>query len=368
MALVLSEDETMLVDAVRGTMERNGGVGAFRALRDSGEPMRTDRALFEQLAQGGFIAPHVSEEDSGLGMGAVAAGLVMERAGHVLAAAPLLSAAMSTTLIAQAGDEAQRAEWLVRIIAGEAVIAPALDERPRHDPDTLTARATLLEDVWNVTGDKTAVIDGVGADAYLVSALDHSGTALFLIAASSTGVEVSAIDSIDSRNLARVTFSGAKGQRLPGDAALAIAAALDLGRALLAAELLGIADEAFDRTVAYLKERKQFGRFIGTFQALQHRAARIYAGLDLSRGVVLKALRAIEENDAEAGLLASLAKGTMTRLAREVLVEAVQMHGGIGVTDEFDMGLFAKRARAASDLLGDDYFHTERLARERWGL
>ena len=148
----------------------------------------------------------------------------------------------------------------------------------------------------------------------------------------------------------------------------AIAAALDLGRALLAAELLGICDEAFDRTVAYLKERRQFDRVIGSFQALQHRAARLYARLDLARGVVLAALRAIDGGDADATWLASLSKAVMTRLSRDLLVEAVQMHGGIGVTDAFDIGLFVKRGRAAGDLLGDDYFHTERLARDYWQL
>ena len=152
------------------------------------------------------------------------------------------------------------------------------------------------------------------------------------------------------------------------DAGEAIAAALDLGRALLAAELLGICDEAFDRTVAYLKERRQFDRVIGSFQALQHRAARLYARLDLARGVVLAALRAIDDNDPDATWLASLSKAVMTKLSRELLVEAVQMHGGIGVTDAFDIGLFVKRGRAAGDLLGDDYFHTERLARDYWQL
>ena len=142
----------------------------------------------------------------------------------------------------------------------------------------------------------------------------------------------------------------------------------DLGRALLAAELLGIADEAFTQTVAYLKQRVQFGKRIGSFQALQHRSARLYARLDIARGVVLKALRAIDDDSAEASQYASLAKAYLTRLARDVLVEAVQLHGGIGVTDDIDIGLFFKRARAAGDLLGDDHFHTERLAADRFAL
>jgi alkylation response protein AidB-like acyl-CoA dehydrogenase len=174
---------------------------------------------------------------------------------------------------------------------------------------------------------------------------------------------------VDSRNHARLALSDTPAMRLgEGGASEAIAAALDAGRALLAAEMLGMADEAFNRTIAYLRERKQFDRIIGTFQGLQHRAARLYSRLDIARGIVLKALRAIDEGHADATWIASLSKATMTALTRDVMIEAMQMHGGIGVTDDHDVGLFVKRARVAGELLGDDYFHTERLAAGKWGL
>ncbi|MDG2005636.1 MAG: acyl-CoA dehydrogenase [Novosphingobium sp.] len=369
MALVLTEDETMLVDAARGLLNRDAPVSAFRALRDSGAPLAWDSAFLSKLAESGLVASNVTEADGGVGLGAAAAGLVMEQTGHVLAAAPLISASMAAAIMTHAANVAQRTAWLTPLVAGERVIAPALDERARHDPRLLETTAT--EDIggWVLNGQKTAVIDGFEADAFLISARCENGPGVFLVEKGAPGLETGKVATIDSRNHARLTLSDTHAVRLgEGDAAHAIAAALDLGRALLAAEMLGIADEAFDRTIEYLKQRKQFDRLIGSFQALQHRAARLYSRLDLARGVVLKALRAIDEGDAEASWLASLSKGVMTCLCRDVLAEAMQMHGGIGVTDDFDIGLFVKRGQVAGELLGDDVFHTERLAAERWNI
>jgi alkylation response protein AidB-like acyl-CoA dehydrogenase len=369
MALVLTQDETMLVDSARGLLDREAPVTAFRALRDSGEPLAWDRSLYGKLAENGLVAPNVAEADGGVGMGAAAAGLVLEQSGHVLAAAPLLSAAISAALIARAGSEAQRADLLGSIVSGERVIAPALDEAARHDPARLETRADRAGEGWSLTGAKTAVIDGYDADAWVVSALADGAPALFLVEKGASGLGAEKFAAVDSRNYARLTLSGTPAVRLgEGDASAAIASGLDLGRALLAAELLGLADEAFERIVSYLKERRQFDRVIGSFQALQHRAARMYARLDIARAVVLKALRGLDEGSEDATWLASLAKGTMTRLARDVMMEAMQMHGGIGMTDAFDVGFFVKRAQSAGELLGDDNFHTERLAAGKWGL
>ena len=217
------------------------------------------------------------------------------------------------------------------------------------------------------------MLDGGNADLMIVSATSEDGPMLLLVEAGAPGVAITPLDLIDSRNAADVAFGDV---RVGADAVLggangargAIDRALDVGRVLLAAELLGMAQEAFDRTVAYLKEREQFGQKIGSFQALQHRAARLYVALDLARGVVLKALRALDEGDPATTALASLAKAVTTKTAREVMSEAVQMHGGVGVTDDFDIGLFFKRARVAGETLGDDYFHKERLAKIAWRI
>jgi alkylation response protein AidB-like acyl-CoA dehydrogenase len=293
----------------------------------------------------------------------------MEQAGHVLAAAPLLSAAMAAGLIGKTASKSQKDTLLPPLIAGESTIAVALDETARHDPSVLATTAKRNGQGWLLSGSKTAVIDGFGAQAWLVSAEFEGTVALFLVEQAAAGLEMAKFDAVDSRNYAKLMLKDTPAMRIgEDDAGEAIDKALDLGRALLAAELLGICDEAFDRTVAYLKERRQFDRVIGSFQALQHRAARLYARLDLARGVVLAALRAIDDDDPEATWLASLSKSVMTKLSRDLLVEAVQMHGGIGVTDAFDIGLFVKRGRSAGELLGDDYFHTERLARDYWRL
>ena len=369
MTLVLTEDETMLADASRGLIDRMAPVSAFRALRDSGSETRHDPALLAQLAENGLVAPNVAEADGGIGLGAAAAGVIAEQAGHSLVAAPLVSAAMAAHLIGRLGDPTQRERWLPAIVAGTSVVAVAIEEKSRHDPAKVEATAQRAGERWTISGAKTAVIDGVGADAFAVSALVEDELRLFVVASDAPGLAVSPIDTIDARNLARLNLDTVVAEPLgDGDAGAAIRGALDVSRALLAAELLGIADEAFDRTIAYLKERVQFGQRIGSFQALQHRAARLYARLDLARGPVTKAFRAIDAGDSDASFLASLSKAVMTRLARDVVAEAVQMHGGIGVTDEFDLGFFFKRARTAGELLGDDLFHTERLASERWGI
>lgn len=365
MSLVLNEDEAMLVDAARGLLDRAAPITAFRTLRDSQNPLRYAPGLVAALAENGLIAPNIAEDDGGVGMGAAAAGVIVERAAHNLAAAPLVSAAMAAELIGRCGSGEQKEQLLPAIMTGELVVACAFDEAGRHNPAKLDTRF----DGDGLTGRKTAVIDGIGAGRLLVSAQSGDGTRVYLVDPTANGCLVEPIETMDGRNLAVVTLANTPGEALGnGDAGPAIAAALDLGRALLSAELLGLADHAFDMTVGYLKERKQFDRIIGTYQALQHRAARLYARLDLSRGVVLKALRAIDDKSEDASHLSSLAKCVMTKLARDVLAEAVQMHGGIGVTDEFDLGLYFKRARVTGDLLGDDRFHAERLAGEKWGL
>ena len=369
MALVLNHDETMIGETARGLFARHAPVSAFRALRDSADPRAVDRELLRLLAENGLVAPNVGEKDGGLGLGAQTTGLIVEQGGHVLAAVPLLASAMAGALIAGVASAEQKARLIPGIVAGESVIALALDEAARHRPDLLESTASQHGGAWRLCGAKTAVIEGFAADGWLVSARAGNDVAIFLVSRDAQGLEVEKFSSVDSRNYARLRLTGTPAERLgQGDAATVLADTLDLGRGLLAAELLGIGDEAFARTLAYLKERKQFGRPIGSFQALQHRAARLYARLELARGVVIAALRAIDEQAGDATWLASLAKSVTTKLARELLAEAVQMHGGIGVTDAFDIGLFVKRGQCAGDLLGDDRFHTERLTRDYWQL
>jgi alkylation response protein AidB-like acyl-CoA dehydrogenase len=374
MALVLTEDEVMLVDSAKKLFSRSAPVSAFRALRDSGEKARYAPALWTEMAEAGYAGLLLPEAQGGTGFGAIGAGLIAEQIGHVLAASPLISSALATEILLLAGNEAQTS-LLAEIAAGELIVAFAIDEGRRHDPEhfALRACADADGDGYVLEGEKRFVVDGGIADKFIVAAITDAGPALFLADATTAGVTITQLSLVDSRNAADVKFSGVK---LPasaligkaGDAAPVIGRALDIGRALLAAELLGMAQEAFDRTIAYLKEREQFGVKIGSFQALQHRASRMYCSLELARGVVLKALRALDEQDPAASLLASLAKAVLTKTARDVLNEATQMHGGIGVTDDIDIGLFFKRVRVAGDTFGDDFFQKERLARLAWKI
>jgi acyl-CoA dehydrogenase len=369
MTLVLTEEETLLVDAVRALLTRAAPLSRFRALRDSGDPRRYDPNLWRELAVSGFAAPQIPENAGGLGMGYAAAGLITEEMGRVLAASPFHSTALAAELML----DGAKTDALAPLIAGESIVAVALDEGARHAPTAIATKAERDGGGFRISGTKRRVVDGGIADMLIVSAATVEGPSLFLVPSDAPGVEIRPLDLLDSRNAADVTFDNVvigceAAVGVLGEAAGRIARTLDVGNVLLACELLGIAQEAFDRTIAYLKEREQFGRRIGSFQALQHRAARLFCALELARGVALKALRALDGADPATTQIASLAKAVLTRTAREVLNEAIQMHGGIGVTDELDIGLFFKRARAIGDWLGDDYYHRERLAKIAWGM
>jgi acyl-CoA dehydrogenase len=370
MPLVLSEEETLLADSANRLFSRTAPVSAFRRLRDSGGTARYAPELWAEMAEAGFTGILIPEDFGGTGFGYAAAGLICEQIGHVLAASPFLSTALASEILLRDGNEAQRA-LLAEVAAGTLIIAFAIDEQARHQPTHLATHASADGPGFVLNGTKRLVLDGGIAAKLIVAAATEQGPTLFLLDSNTPGATIKSLDLVDSRNAADISFHGVSlGAEsvigTQGQAAATIDRALDVGRALLAAELLGIAQESFDRTVAYLKEREQFGVKIGSFQALQHRASRMYANLDLARGVVLKALRALDEKDRAASALASLAKATLTRTARDVMNEALQMHGGIGVTDDIDIGLFFKRARVAGDTFGDDYFHKERLGRLVW--
>ena len=279
-------------------------------------------------------------------------------------------------LLLAAGSEAQRQRWLPGLVDGQQRLALALDEQGRHHPERIKTRArrNAEGDGWVLDGEKWFVIDGIGAPWLIVAARMEDaqgagdGLGLFMVEAAQAGVTVQPTLLADSRNHARVTFAGvavADHMRLAGagDGAQALDAALDRARICLAAEALGLLREAFERTNAYLKERVQFDVPIGSFQALQHRMARLYTELEMLQSCVRAALSAIDTQGAELALLASLAKARASDLCETLMNEAVQLHGGIGVTDEFDLGLMVKRARVLQHSLGDGVFHRERYAR-----
>lgn len=375
MALVLNDDERMVKETAEGFLAEAAPVAALRQLRDSGDPLGFSPALWAKMAELGFAGVLVDEAHGGTALGMMAAGLIAEAAGRNLSASPFLSTAvLAATIIGRGGSAAQKAELLPRIAAGGIVIALACDETARHAPAKVATRAEVAGNGFRLCGRKTFVIDAPAADRLIVVArtsgepASRDGLSLFLVDPNAAGVTLTARTMVDSRavadlELADVSVDGADllGP-LDGGWPL-LEAALDAARAVLAAEMLGVAEQSFATTLDYLKTREQFGKPIGSFQALQHRAAHLFCEIELGRSVVMKALRALDEGDARSPVFASLAKAKLGEVAKLATNEAVQMHGGIGMTDDCDIGFYMKRARAAGETFGDTAFHGERIAR-----
>lgn len=369
MTFLLNDEQRMLRDSAADFLQAQAPVAAQRKLRDDAVALGYDAAVWQQALDLGWTAAVFPEAQGGLAMGYCGLGAVFGLMGKHLSALPLLSqVVLCGELLLRASDAEQLPRWLPALISGETRFALALDEQGRHAPEHLTTRARRDGADWLIEGEKWFVIDGRGADQLLVAArLEDQGLGLFVVPAQMQGVRVAPLHMVDSRNSVRVELQGVRlddSRRLAGaDAAAALDAVLDRARICLAAEALGLTREAFERTVAYLKERVQFDVPIGSFQALQHRAARLYVELELLESCVLAGLSAIDADASDLPLLASLAKARASDLCAKVLNEAVQMHGGIGVTDEFDLGLFVKRARVIQHSLGDGLFHRNRYAR-----
>ncbi len=375
MPLVLTDEQKMLRDAASGFLAAKSPVSAMRALRDGQSAEGVDRALWRDMAEQGFAGVLVPEDYGGAHFGYVGAGLIAEQMGRSLCASPMLSTAIigATALIA-GGSDAQKHALLPGIASGTVLLALATEERARHAPAYIKTLAESAGNGFAITGGKTFVLDGHIADKLIIAArtsgesAETDGITLFLVDAATAGVSISRTIMVDSRNAAEITLDNVQ---VSGDDILGtvgggfaiLEKVLDAGRACLAAEMLGIAAESFERTVDYLKQREQFGKKIGEFQALQHRAAHLFCEIELGRSVVLKALQALDAGDSRAPALVSLAKAKLGEVAKLATNEAVQMHGGIGMTDDFDIGFFMKRARAAAETFGDLSFHGDRLAR-----
>lgn len=375
MALVLTDEQKMLQDAARGYLATKAPVAALRKLRDNRDADGFDRALWRDMAEQGFAGVLIPETHGGAAFGFVGAGLIAEQMGRNLTASPMLSSAiLGATAVLASGTDAQKSSLLPGIAAGELLLSLATDEKSRHAPSLVKTRAEASGNGFSLSGAKTFVLDGHVADKLIVSARTSGtdtapdGITLFLVDRAAAGVSIRRTIMVDSRNAADISFDGVQvsGDDILGSVGGGFAIldkVLDAGRACLAAEMLGVAAESFERTVEYLKQREQFGKKIGEFQALQHRAAHLFCEIELGRSVVLKALQALDASDARAPALASLAKAKLGDVAKLATNEAVQMHGGIGMTDDFDIGFFMKRARAAMETFGDISFHGDRLAR-----
>jgi acyl-CoA dehydrogenase len=319
----------------------------------------------------GWTGILVPEALGGLGYGYTGAGLILEECGRTLTPSPLQATSLvGVAALLIAGSEEQRETWLPAVASGEHLLALACDEGHSHDPARVDCQTEEQSGAWCLSGTKTAVVDGHIADSFIVSAWTGGGVSLFLVPAGMTGVKVQPVAVLDTHVMASVAFDRVMlgEERLLGEADLAqenLDRVLDVGRIGAAAEMLGLAQETFERTLDYLKERKQFGVPIGSFQALQHRAALLFGELELCKSLVLKALHALDEDQEDLAELASLTKAKTGETARLATAEAIQMHGGIGMTDDFDIGFFLKRYRILENLYGDSNFHLDRFARLR---
>ena len=372
MPLVLNEDQNMLKDSAKSFCADNTPISQLRQLRDSNDESGFDRDTWKQMVELGWTGITVPEEFGGLGFGYMGLGVVMEECGRTLTASPLFATAvLGTTAIVSGGTQEQKGELLGQVVAGDLLLALALEESPHHNPYGASTTTEAAGDGYKVTGSKKFVLDGHVADKLVVvartsgSAGDRDGLTLVLVDRDAAGVSVTRTIMADSRNAANIEFDGAEGVLLgeEGKGADVLDQVLDAGRILLAAEMLGGVQECFERTVEYLKTREQFGVPIGSFQALKHRAAQMFCEVELSKSVVLEALSALDDESEQAAELASLAKARLNDTYNLVSSEGIQMHGGIGMTDEYEIGFFMKRSRVCEHTLGGSAFH-----RDRYGI
>jgi alkylation response protein AidB-like acyl-CoA dehydrogenase len=374
MALVLNEEQRLLQDTAREFLGSNASVETLRQLRDDRDELGYSSELWQNMAELGWASIILPEQYGGLDFGFLGLGTVLEETGRTLAATPLLSSAViGASAILLGGNDLQKESLLPEIAAGRLTLALALEESNHHKPTALAMSAVSENDHYLLNGDKLFVVDGHSADKLIVAARTSGaagvsdGISLFVVNGNAEGITRRRTVMADSRNAANIRFENVQvpAAQLLGevDAGWAILEpTLDRARVALSAEMLGSAWEAFERTVEYLKERDQFGAKIGSFQALQHRASEMFIELELARSVVLQALSTVDDSPEQLPLLASLAKARLNDVAKLVTNEAVQMHGGIGVTDELEIGFFLKRARVAMQLYGDSGYHRDRYA------
>ncbi|MBT7763491.1 MAG: acyl-CoA dehydrogenase family protein [Gammaproteobacteria bacterium] len=377
MSLVLSEDQQLLKDSAKAFVDQNAPVSVLRGLRDSKDAQGYDQNLWRQMLELGWAGMAIPEAYGGFEFGYGGLGVVLEESGRTLVSSPLIATVLlGASAINELGSDAQKSEFLPQVVSGELLLALAIDEKPHHRPCRIETSAVKSGEGYVLNGCKTFVLDGHIANKLIVVARtagaidDEAGLSVFLVDAAAEGVSINRSWMVDSRNSAMLSLNDVKVGAdallgAEGDAYSSLTRVLDIGRIGVAAEMLGSMQQAFEITLDYLKQREQFGVLIGSFQGLQHRAAEMYSEIELCKSAVRAALASLDDadkTDADIAEFASIAKAKLSEVATLVSNEAVQMHGGIGMTDEYDIGFYMKRARVAAAFLGDALFHRERYA------
>jgi len=375
MTLTLTTEQQLLRDNAREFIQKTAPVTHLRRLRDQRSPEGFSRDVWRQLAEFGWVSSCIPESYGGLGLGFTELGIVLEECGRTLVPAPFVSSVLlGAGLVLEAGSAAQKEQLLPSIAAGTRLMAAAFEERARFAPHHVACTAQRIGQGYRLTGHKTFVLDGHVADTLVVSARtagavhERAGISLFLVDARAPGVRAQPTRLLDSRFAAECSFEAVE---VPDSALLgeldhgadALDPVLDRATICVAAEMLGMCTQAYETTLEYLKTRVQFDVPIGSFQALQHRSVDMFSALELAKSVVQGGLGAIDEHRPDVAVLASAAKARLTDLSRQITREAVQMHGGIGMTDEHDIGFYLKRGATTETLFGDSAYHRARFAR-----
>lgn len=374
MPLVLNEEQSLLKTTAENFFSSKAPVSALRKLRDDKNPDGISRELWREMVDMGWPGTMLPEQLGGLDCGFTELGVVMEAAGRTLVASPLYATVvLGASAILLGGSEAQKNSLLPAVVQGELLLSLALEEGPHHDPCDIATVAEVSGDSYLISGRKVYVADGNIADRLIVVTRtsgepgDAQGLSLFLVASDTPGLSVERQVMVDSRNMAalrleqvKVSKSALLGELHQGYSLLT--RVLDRANIALSAEMLGSLQAAFERTMNYLKQREQFGALIGSFQALQHRAAEMFCEIELCKSLVLHALQAVDKGADDLSLIASMTKVQVAETFRLVSDEGIQMFGGIGMTDEEEIGFFLKRARVAQQMLGDEHYHLQRYA------
>lgn len=371
----LTEEQSMIRDQAKSWFTEQFPVQKFRELRDSDTEPSFAPETWNAMIEMGWPGIIIPEQYGGSELGYLTFGLVLEESGRQLTASPLFASALvGASALLLAGNDAQKQKWLRRIAEGSEVVTLALEEGPRHSPEKTSLVAQQTASGYKLSGNKTFVAEGMAATAFVVAARtggvagDQDGISLFVVRADAGGISRARLKTVDSRGYANVSFDGVEvtADELLGEAGTAyptLEMILDRARAGLAAEMLGTAAQAFDMTLEYLKTRVQFGQVIGSFQALGHRAADLFSEMELSRSCMEAALQAIDDDAANVAELCSLSKTKTGDFIHHMSNQLIQIHGGIGMTDEFDAGFYLKRARVLEAAFGNQAYHRDRYAR-----
>jgi alkylation response protein AidB-like acyl-CoA dehydrogenase len=369
---LLSDDQKMLQETAASFLAEEGSIAKqLRHWRDIGCKDGFGHGLWKQFAELGLTGICIPESHGGLGLGATEAALVLEEIGRNLTPSPFLATAVVAARAIEGTAHADR--WYAGILSGDAVLALAVDEGSRHAPEQTALEAKRQGNGFVLNGGKQFVVQGGSADMIVTVARtggspgETEGLTLFAVPKDTAGLNVDNLSLVDSSKAARLTFENVQ---LNADAVIGevddgwqpLTRALNAGRAGAAAELVGVASGASTMTIDYLKQRRQFGKLIGEFQALQHRAGHLYSEIEIARAAAFKAAQLLDAGDERAELYVYVAKAKAAEVASLAVREGVQMHGGIGMTDEHDIGLFMKREAVLGELFGDVYYHRERVA------